>query len=264
MRVIIKKDYDDCSLWAANYVAYKIKAFRPTKDKPFVLGLPTGSTPLGMYRLLIEMVKEGKLSFANVVTFNMDEYIGLPPAHPQSYHYFMEENFFKHIDIRPENVNLLNGMTRDFGRECAEYEEKIRKYGKIHLFVGGVGEDGHIAFNEPASSLASLTRVKTLTRDTIKANSRFFDNDESRVPTMALTVGVGTIMDAEEVMIMATGAKKARALHHAIECGVNHMWPVSILQMHRYGIIVCDEPAVSELKSDSVQYFKDIEERKMP
>ena len=176
MRVIIKKDYDDCSLWAANYVAYKIKAFRPTKDKPFVLGLPTGSTPLGMYRLLIEMVKEGKLSFANVVTFNMDEYIGLPPAHPQSYHYFMEENFFKHIDIRPENVNLLNGMTRDFGRECAEYEEKIRKYGKIHLFVGGVGEDGHIAFNEPASSLASRTRVKTLTRDTIKALS----DDEAR------------------------------------------------------------------------------------
>ena len=233
-------------------------------DHLAVTDLLVNTTPLGMYRLLIEMVKEGKLSFANVVTFNMDEYIGLPPAHPQSYHYFMEENFFKHIDIRPENVNLLNGMTRDFGRECAEYEEKIRKYGKIHLFIGGVGEDGHIAFNEPASSLASRTRVKTLTRDTIKANSRFFDNDESRVPTMALTVGVGTIMDAEEVMIMATGAKKARALHHAIECGVNHMWPVSILQMHRYGIIVCDEPAVSELKSDSVQYFKDIEERKMP
>ena len=264
MRVIIKNDYDECSLWAAHYVAYKIKAFRPTKDRPFVLGLPTGSTPLGMYRNLIEMVKEGKLSFENVVTFNMDEYIGLPPEHPQSYHYFMHENFFKHIDIRPENIHILDGMTKDFAQECAEYEEKIRSYGKIHLFIGGVGEDGHIAFNEPASSLASRTRVKTLTRDTIKANSRFFDGDESQVPTMALTVGVGTIMDADEVMIIATGPKKANAVHQAIECGINHMWPVSALQMHRYGIMVCDEPAVSELKDEVVNYFKDIESRVVP
>lgn len=124
MRVIIKNNYDECSLWAAHYVAYKIKAFRPTPEKPFVLGLPTGSTPLGMYQRLIEMVKAQELSFANVVTFNMDEYIGLPPEHPQSYHYFMHENFFKHIDIRPENINILNGMTTDFGKECAEYEEK--------------------------------------------------------------------------------------------------------------------------------------------
>ena len=117
MRVIIKNNYDECSLWAAHYVAYKIKAFRPTPEKPFVLGLPTGSTPLGMYQRLIEMVKAQELSFANVVTFNMDEYIGLPPEHPQSYHYFMHENFFKHIDIRPENINILNGMTTDFGKE---------------------------------------------------------------------------------------------------------------------------------------------------
>lgn len=264
MRVIIKNDYDECSLWAAHYVAYKIKAFRPTKDRPFVLGLPTGSTPLGMYRNLIDMVKEGKLSFENVVTFNMDEYIGLPPEHPQSYHYFMHENFFKHIDISPENIHILDGMTKDFAQECAEYEAKIRSYGKIHLFIGGVGEDGHIAFNEPASSLASRTRVKTLTRDTIKANSRFFDGDESQVPTMALTVGVGTIMDADEVMIIATGPKKANAVHQAIECGINHMWPVSALQMHRYGIMVCDEPAVSKLKDEVVNYFKDIESRVVP
>lgn len=264
MRVIIKNNYDECALWAAHYVAYKIKAFHPTKDKPFVLGLPTGSTPLGMYRNLIDMVKAGKLSFENVVTFNMDEYIGLPPEHPQSYHYFMQENFFKYIDIRPENVNILNGMTKNFAQECAAYEDKIRSYGKIHLFIGGVGEDGHIAFNEPASSLSSRTRVKTLTRDTIKANSRFFDGDESQVPTMALTVGVGTIMDADEVMIIATGPKKAAAVQHAIEYGINHMWPVSILQMHRYGIMVCDEPAVSELKPDVVNYFKDIESRMVP
>ena len=264
MRVIIKNNYDECSLWAAHYVAYKIKAFRPTKEKPFVLGLPTGSTPLGMYRNLIDMVNQGQLSFENVVTFNMDEYIGLPPKHPQSYHYFMHENFFKYIDIRPENINILDGMTKDFAQECAAYEDKIRTYGKIHLFIGGVGEDGHIAFNEPASSLASRTRVKTLTRDTIRANSRFFDGDESQVPTMALTVGVGTIMDADEVMILATGPKKAMAVHQAIECGINHMWPVSALQMHRYGIMVCDEPAVSALKPEVVNYFKDIESRIVP
>lgn len=264
MRVIIKDNYEQCSNWAANYVAFKIKNFRPTKENPFLLGLPTGSTPMGMYNDLISMFKAGNLSFANVVTFNMDEYIGLPPAHPQSYHYFMHENFFKHIDIKPENIHILNGMTKNYAQECQNYEDTIAKYGKIHLFIGGVGEDGHIAFNEPASSLSSRTRVKTLTQDTIAANSRFFDNDITQVPTQALTVGVGTILDAQEVMIIATGAKKARAMHHAIETGVNHMWPVSVLQMHRYGIMVCDEAAVSELKADNVKYFKDIESRLKP
>lgn len=264
MRLIIKDDYDACSRWAANYVAYRIKAFRPTKTRPFVLGLPTGSTPLGMYRELIKMYEDGKLSFANVVTFNMDEYIGLPPAHPQSYHYFMQENFFKHIDIRPENIHILNGMTRNYQAECENYEKAIRSYGKINLFIGGVGEDGHIAFNEPGSSLSSRTRVKTLTRDTIIANSRFFEGDAAKVPTTALTVGVGTIMDAEEVMILITGAKKARALRHAVAEGINHMWPVSILQMHQHGLIVCDEAATGELRTDTVEYFKDIEKRTSP
>jgi len=264
MRLIIEENDAKAGLWTARYIVARIKEKAARTDRPFVLGLPTGSTPVETYKELVRLYEAGEVSFRNVVTFNMDEYIGLPPEHPQSYHYFMHENFFKHIDIRPENINILNGMTTDFGKECAEYEEKIRRYGKIHLFIGGVGEDGHIAFNEPASSLASRTRVKTLTRDTIKANSRFFDGDESRVPTMALTVGVGTIMDAEEVMILATGPKKARAVHHAIECGINHMWPVSILQMHRYGIIVCDEPAVCELKTDVVNYFKDIESRIVP
>jgi len=259
MRVIIKDDYDDCSLWAANYVAYKIKAFHPTPKKPFILGLPTGSTPLGMYAELIKMYQAGKLSFENVVTFNMDEYIGLKPSHPQSYHYFMHENFFKHINIPQANIHMLNGMTKDYAKECQNYEETIKRYGKINLFIGGVGADGHIAFNEPGSSLSSRTRVKTLTNETIKANSRFFDYDENKVPTTALTVGVGTIMDAEEVMILATGTAKARALHHAVEGSINHMWPVSILQMHQHGIIVCDEAATNELKADTVKYFKEIE-----
>lgn len=261
MRVIIQNNYDKCSNWAANYIAYKIKAFRPTASKPFVLGLPTGSSPLGIYQELIKLYQAGKISFENIVTFNMDEYVGLDPSHPQSYNYFMWENFFKHIDIRKENVHIPNGMTKNYVKECQDYETRIKKFGKINLFLGGVGEDGHIAFNEPGSSLSSRTRVKTLTQDTRKVNARFFDNDINKVPGTALTVGVGTIMDAEEVLIIATGAKKARALHHAIEGSINHMWPISILQMHEHAIIVCDEDATNELKGDTIKYFKDIEQQ---
>lgn len=264
MRLIIQNNYNECSIFAANYVAYKIKSFRPTPKNPFVLGLATGSTPLGMYQELIKMVKAGKLSFANVVTFNMDEYIGLGPKDRQSYHHYMQENFFQHIDIPKANIHLLNGLTKDYQQECQNYEDNIKRYGKIHLQIGGVGSDGHIAFNEPGSSLASRTRVKTLTSDTIDANSRFFDGDTSKVPTTVLTIGIGTIMDAEEVLIIANGDKKARALHHAVEGSINHMWPISVLQMHPHAIIVCDEPATNELKSDTVRYFKDIENQLRP
>ena len=260
MRVIIRPDYDKCSVWAANYIAYKINGFRPTAERPFVLGLPTGSTPLGTYRELIKLYQAGKLSFENVITFNMDEYIGLDEKHPQSYHYFMWENFFKHINIKTENINMLDGMTKDYAGECRRYEEKIKACGGIRLFLGGVGSDGHIAFNEPGSSLSSRTRVKTLTTETVQANSRFFDNDVNQVPRTALTVGVGTICDADEVMILATGANKARALHHAIEGSINHMWTISILQMHQHAVIVCDDEATKELKADTVKYFKDIEQ----
>ena len=263
MRVLIQPNDQQCSLWAANYIVYRIQAFHPTAEKPFVLGLPTGSTPLGTYQELIRQYQAGKVSFKNVVTFNMDEYIGLPPAHPQSYHYFMEENFFKHIDIQPQNIHLLNGMTRNYVEECQKYEESIKSYGKINLFLGGVGGDGHIAFNEPGSSLVSRTRIKTLTTETVEANSRFFNGDISQVPHTALTVGIGTIMDAEEVMILATGDKKAKAIHHAIEKGINHMWPISVLQMHEHAIIVCDEKAASKLDKETVAYFKDIERSKI-
>ena len=262
MRVIIKDNADIVSQWAANYVAYKINAYKPTPSKPFVLGLPTGSTPLGMYAELIKLYQAKKVSFENVVTFNMDEYIGLEPTHPQSYHYFMQENFFKHVDLKPENIHLLNGMTRDFAKECSEYERDMRKLGGVNLFIGGVGEDGHIAFNEPFSSLTSRTRIKTLTESTIKANSRFFDNDISKVPTMALTVGVGTIMDAREVMILVTGKKKAEALKHGIEGAVSHVWTISELQRHPHGIIVCDKDATEKLEKSTVEYFLDIERNK--
>ncbi len=264
MRLIINNTYQEISVWAANYVAYRIKNFRPSAQKPFVLGLCTGSTPLGMYAELIKIYKAGKISFENVVTFNMDEYLGLGPNDEQSYHYFMHENFFRHVNIPQANIHLLNGLTKDYTKECQHYEDLIKSYGTIHLFVGGVGSDGHIAFNEPGSSLTSRTRVKTLTAETIAANSRFFGGNKSKVPNSVLTVGIGTIMDAEEVMLLVSGDKKARALHHAVEGSINHMWPVSILQMHPHGIIVCDEPATNELKADTVRYFKEIEQQRMP
>ena len=259
MRLIIQQNYEALSAWAANYTASKIIAAKPTEDHPFKLGLPTGSSPLGMYKHLIELNKKGVVSFKNVVTFNMDEYVGLPVEHPESYHSFMWNNFFSHIDIRKENVHILNGNAADLDAECAHYEEMIREAGGIDLFLGGIGPDGHIAFNEPGSSLASRTRQKTLTSDTIIANSRFFDNDVNKVPKTALTVGVGTVLDAKEVLIMVNGHNKARALQHAVEEPISHMWTISALQMHRKGIIVCDEAACDELKVGTYKYFLDIE-----
>ncbi|WP_337626312.1 glucosamine-6-phosphate deaminase [Phocaeicola sp.] len=259
MRVIIESDYRSLSEWAANYVAQRINQFQPSSERPFVLGLPTGSSPLGMYKALIELNREGKVSFRNVVTFNMDEYVGLPESHPESYHSFMFNNFFNHIDIPKENIHILNGNASDLEAECGNYEKQIASYGGIDLFVGGIGPDGHIAFNEPGSSLTSRTRVKTLTTDTIVANSRFFDNDVDKVPKTALTVGVGTVMDAKEVLILCNGHNKARALQHAVEGSVTQMWTISALQMHRHGIIVCDEAATDELKVGTYRYFKDIE-----
>ena len=261
MRLIIEPDYEKMSKWAANYVAKCINEAKPTAEKPFKLGCPTGSSPLGMYRELIELNKAGKVSFQNVITFNMDEYVNLPEDHPESYHSFMWNNFFSHIDIKKENVNILNGNAKDLEAECARYEEKIKSYGGIDLFMGGIGPDGHIAFNEPGSSLTSRTRVKTLTTDTVIANSRFFDNDINQVPKTALTVGVGTVMDAREVMILANGHGKARALAAAIEGAVSQMCTVSALQLHPKGIIVCDDAACDELTYGTVKYFKDIEKR---
>lgn len=259
MRLIVQPDYDACSAWAAQYICKKIIDFAPSEEKPFVLGLPTGSTPLGVYQALIKKYQEKKLSFKYVVTFNMDEYVGLPADHPQSYHYFMQENFFKHIDINPKNIHILDGMAVDPQTECEKYETAIAQYGTIHLFLGGVGADGHIAFNEPGSSLSSRTRQKTLTQDTIAMNARFFEGNTAAVPKTALTVGIGTITDAQEVMILATGYNKARAVRHAVEGSVNHIWTISALQLHRHAIIVCDEPATDELRVGTVRYFKDIE-----
>ncbi|VVC30230.1 Hypothetical protein CINCED_3A005491 [Cinara cedri] len=218
--------------------------------------LNIGGTPLGMYKYLIEYYKAGDISFKYVKTFNMDEYVGLPRNHVESYHYYMLTNFFAHVNIDPKNVHILDGNAVDLQAECAHYEMLIREAGGVHLFVGGIGPDGHIAFNEPGSSLVSRTRVKTLTQDTLEANARFFGNDIDQVPKQALTVGVGTVMDAETVMILITGWHKALALHKAIEKGVNHMWTISAFQQHPKTLILCDELATMELKVKTVKYFK--------
>ena len=193
----------------------------------------------------------------------MDEYVGIPQDHPESYHSFMWNNFFSHINIQKSNVNILNGNAKNLETECENYEEKIKKYGGIELFMGGIGPDGHIAFNEPGSSLSSRTRVKTLTADTIIANSRFFGNDINKVPKTALTVGVATIMDSRNVMIIVSGHNKARALQHAVEGGLNHMCTVSCLQLHPKGILVCDDASTAEMKVGTVNYFKDIEKHNL-
>ena len=259
MRVIIEQDKAAMSKWAANHIIERIRAFAPTEDRPFVLGLPTGGTPLGTYAELIRRHKAGEVSFRHVITFNMDEYIGLPKDHEQSYYSFMWTNFFSHIDILPENAHILNGNAEDIEAECERYEAKIKEVGGIDLFMGGIGPDGHIAFNEPGSSLTSRTRVKSLTTDTIIANSRFFDNDLNKVPKTAVTVGVGTVMDAREVMILANGHNKARAIREAVEGPVSQRWTITCLQLHPHGIIVCDEEACDELTVGTYRYFKDIE-----
>ena len=259
MRLIIENDYAELSQWAAEHVIKRINEFKPTASHPFVLGLPTGSSPEGMYAALVKACKEGRVSFKNVVTFNMDEYVGLPENHPESYHSFMARNLFDHVDCPKENIHILNGNAEDLEAECANYEQKIKEAGGIDLFLGGIGPDGHIAFNEPFSSLTSRTRVKSLTTDTIIANSRFFDNDVTKVPRHALTVGVGTVMDAREVMILVNGHHKARALQAAVEGPVTQAWTISALQQHPHAIIVADEAATDELKGGTHKYFKDIE-----
>ena len=256
MKVIIQENYDKMCEWAANHIINAINGHK--EARPFVLGLPTGSSPIGVYRRLVSANKAGKVSFKNVVTFNMDEYVGLPREHDQSYWYFMHDNLFDHIDIPAENVNILNGMAEDLEAECAAYEEKIASYGGIDLFMGGIGVDGHLAFNEPYTSLTSRTGVRDLTSDTIIVNSRFFDHDPSKVPTRALSVGIGTVTDAKQVLVLISGHNKARALAATVEGGVSQKWTCSALQLHNDAIIACDEAACGELMVDTYKYFLDV------
>ena len=259
MLLIIKQNRQNVANWVSEYIAQKINSFTTKNKEHFVIGLPTGSSPIPIYKKLIDLYRSGQISFENVVTFNMDEYVGIPQDHPESYHTYMWKHLFSHVNIQRENVNFLDGNADDLTVECARYEEKIKEVGGIDLFLAGIGEDGHIAFNEPGSSLSSRTRDKNLNYDTIVANSRFFDNDVNKVPKSALTVGVGTIMDAREVVVVGTGYKKAFALHKIVEEGVNHFWTASMLQLHSQCIIVCDEEATMDLRVGTVKYFKEIQ-----
>jgi glucosamine-6-phosphate deaminase len=254
MKVIIRSTSAETSTYVAEHIIHQINNFKPTEAHPnFVLGLPTGSSPEQIYAHLVAAYRARRISFANVITFNMDEYVGLPEDHPESYHSFMYKHFFAHVDVDPANVNILNGNAPDLAAECAGYEARIAAAGGIDLFLGGIGPDGHIAFNEPGSSLTSRTRVKTLAEDTIRANSRFFNNDLSLVPKQALTVGVGTVMDAREVCLIVLGASKALALSKTIEGSVSQMWTASCLQNHPNAMIACDDAATEEMLVKTVK-----------
>lgn len=250
MRQAIFSSTDDASSYLAEYIIKQIKTHEAKTSKPFVLGLPTGSSPEGIYSKLIEAYKMGRISFKNVVTFNMDEYLSLPPSNPQSYHYFMYNKFFNHVDIPKENINILNGLTSDVEKECADYEKKIKSYGRINLFLGGLGPEGHVAFNEAGSTRNSKTRKVTLVDSTIRANSRFFGNDTNKVPKFALSVGISTILDnSDEIAIIVLGANKKFALDVTMNGEKdNAKFPSTYLQGHPNVVIVCDTEAAG-LKS---------------
>ncbi len=242
MRIQVFNTYQEISREAAILIAEKIR------NKPgLVLGLATGSTPLGVYQELIQMHRDQTLDFSQVTTFNLDEYVGLPPDHPQSYHYFMWENLFKHININPSQVNIPDGMAQNIDSHCEWYENQIKKAGGIDLQLLGIGANGHIAFNEPGSSLGSLTRIKPLTLKTIKDNARFF-NSEDEVPKSAITMGINTIMNAHEIVLLANGKNKAQAVKSMIEGPISTSCPASILQMHRKATIFLDKESAGDLR----------------
>lgn len=241
MEVIIQKDYDQISKVAAQLVVDVLN----TKPNA-VLGMATGSTPLGLYKELVRRHKAGEIDFSRVTTFNLDEYVGLSPDHDQSYHYFMHENFFKHINIQPQNINIPSGTTSNYKAFCEWYEQRIKECGGIDVQILGIGSDGHIAFNEPTSSLSSRTRLKTLAKPTIDDNARFFKKRED-VPIYAITMGVGTILEARKLILLATGEGKARAVAQTVEGPVTSMVTATALQWHGDAKVIVDEDAAGEL-----------------
>ena len=254
MQLIRVSSYEELSRKAADIISAQV-ILKPG----CVLGLATGSTPVGTYRQLIERFRRGDLDFSRVTAFNLDEYLGISPEHPQSYHAFMQEQLFRHINICPRRCHVPEGCAEDPRAFARAYDQAIAEHGGIDLQLLGIGNNGHIAFNEPGSSLTSRTRMKTLTQDTIIANSRFFGGDVNQVPKTALTVGVGTVCDAREVLLIVNGHNKARALQHGVEGAVSQMWTISALQLHPHAIIVADDDACAELKVATYRYFKDIE-----
>ncbi|MFB0499977.1 MAG: glucosamine-6-phosphate deaminase [Candidatus Hadarchaeaceae archaeon] len=243
MEVSIKKGYDEISKRAAKIIADAIR------NKPnLVLGLATGSTPIGCYRELVRMHKEEGLDFSRVVTFNLDEYIGLSPTHPQSYRYFMDQKLFNYVNIKRENTHVPNGLSDDFQKTCEEFEEAIKKSGGIDLQLLGIGTTGHIAFNEPGSPFDSRTRVVNVSEQTIKDNVRFFKSIDE-VPRQVISMGTGTIMEAREIILLASGAGKADAVAKSVNGPVTEEVPASILQTHPNCTFIIDEAAASKLES---------------
>ena len=252
MRVIILPDSQAASMRAAEWISALVR-----RKPSCVLGLATGSTPLATYRELIRQHSEEGVDWSRVTTFNLDEYVGLPPTHPQSYRYFMDENLFKSVNIPPQNTNVPDGRALDFERHCRAYEQQITAAGGIDLQLLGIGVDGHIAFNEPGSSLGSRTRIKTLARQTVNDNARFFSSIEE-VPRMAVTMGVGTILDSRQCLLLATGNHKAQAIAATIEGPVTSQVTASALQLHRDVVAILDEAAASLLQRRD--YYLQVEE----
>jgi glucosamine-6-phosphate deaminase len=226
-----------------------------------VIGLATGSTPLGTYRELIRLHKEEGLDFSEVRTFNLDEYFRLPPEHPESYHTFMVENFFSHVNVKPGNICIPDGIAKNIDKFCSDYELRIKEAGGIDIQLLGIGRDGHIGFNEPGSSLGSRTRLKTLMEETVRDNARFFGGEE-KVPRLALTMGVGTIMEARKLLMLASGVEKADVVKQAIEGPISSQVTASILQLHPYVIVVTDGKAAELLeKRDYYLYVEKMSEQ---
>ncbi len=255
MRVVILDTSDDVSRFAAEQVASLVRD-RLQRSQPLVLGLATGGTPLGLYRLLVEKVREGTLSFRGCESFNLDEYVGLPPSHTQSYHYYMQESFFQHVDFPEGCTHLPKTWNQDLFESAAAYERAIEQRGGIDLQILGIGTDGHIGFNEVGSSLGSRTRVKALTRQTRLDNARYFDRLED-VPTTALTMGIATILEAQSILLLATGAGKAKAVAGCVEGPISASVPASALQLHPHVTIVLDNAAAGLLTH--AEYYRDSE-----
>ncbi|MDR5659833.1 glucosamine-6-phosphate deaminase [Serpentinicella sp. ANB-PHB4] len=241
MQIEIVKDYEALSKKAANIIASQI-VLKPQG----VIGLATGSTPVGTYKELIRMNKEGLISFSNITSFNLDEYYGLGADDDQSYHYFMNENLFNAIDIKKENIHIPNGKASDVGAECTRYENRIKEAGGIDLQLLGIGQNGHIGFNEPNENFEPLTHLVNLDSDTIKANARFFDSIEE-VPTQAISMGVKTILSSRKILLLASGENKAEAMYKMIKGKVTPKLPASALQLHHDVVVIMDEAAASLL-----------------
>ena len=244
MRLLVSRK--NICRWAAAYIKKQAALIQVQKNY-FVLGLPTGETVLEMYRFLCEFARKHEIDFSHIITFNMDEYVGLPPTDPQSYHYYMEQNLFKQVALPPVQTHIPNAMSADLEKACIHYEQAIHNCGGIDLFIGGVGRNGHLAFNEPGSSFSSRTRLVELTSSTRQSNARFFEGDIQRVPTQALSVGIGTVLDARELLFLANGAHKAEAVARLAQGEITPQWPITALKTHSCATLLVDEAAASLL-----------------